>query len=395
MTDTQPATVDGRVEPGYEGVRDAFAANFTERGDQGAAFCLYKDGVPVVDLWGGTADPRTGLAYGPDTLQLVFSTTKGATAVCANLLIEQGRLDPSAPVTEYWPEFGAEGKAGLPVAWLLTHQAGLPAIDVTLTLPEALAWDPIVAALAAQKPLWEPGTAHGYHALTYGWLVGEVVRRVTGKSLGTFFAEEVAGPLGLEFWIGLPESEEPRVAPLNMTLDHMADMPAEELERMAVNFAPDGLGTRALFLGGAFGGFDDGSGPFNTRAVHAAEVPAANGITTARSLARMYAGLIGEVDGVRILADGTVAEMTTPRTSGVDLVLGGESIFGLGMLCDSPFSPFLGPGSFGHYGAGGSVGFAHPDSGVAFGYVMNQMRLGLNGDPRTDSLIEAVHAAVR
>ncbi|HEV3266509.1 MAG TPA: serine hydrolase domain-containing protein [Acidimicrobiales bacterium] len=394
MTDAETTTIDGRVEPGYEGVRDAFAANFDERGDQGAAFCLYKDGVPVVDLWGGTADRRTGLAYGPDTLQLVFSTTKGATAVCANLLIERGLLDPSAPVTEYWPEFGAEGKAGLPVEWLLTHQAGLPAIDATLTLPEALAWDPMIAALAAQKPLWEPGTAHGYHALTYGWLVGEVVRRISGKSLGTFFAEEVATPLGLEFWIGLPESEEGRVAPLNMSLDHIAEMAPEELDRMATNFGPDGLGTRALFLGGAFGSFEDGDGVFNTRAVHAAEVPAANGITTARSLARMYAGLIGEVDGVRILASATVEQMTTPRTSGEDLVLGAESIFGLGMLCDSPFSPFLGPGSFGHYGAGGSVGFAQPGSGVAFAYVMNQMRLGLSGDARTGSLIEAVHATV-
>jgi CubicO group peptidase (beta-lactamase class C family) len=394
MTDTQPTTVDGRVEPGYEGVRDAFAANFAERGDQGAAFCLYRDGVPVVDLWGGTADRHTGSAYGPDTLQLVFSTTKGATAVCANLLVDRGLLDPSAPVTEYWPEFGAEGKAGLPVEFLLTHQAGLPAIDTTLTLPEALAWDPMIAALSAQKPLWEPGTAHGYHALTYGWLVGEVVRRITGRSLGTFFAEEVAAPLGLEFWIGLPESEELRVAPLHMSLDHIAEMAPEELERMAANFGPDGLGTRALFLGGAFGSFEDGDGVFNTRAVHAAEVPAANGITTARSLARMYAGLIGAVDGVRILDGDTVAEMTRPRTSGEDLVLGGESIFGLGMLCDSPFSPFLGPGSFGHYGAGGSVGFAHPASGTAFAYVMNQMRLGLNGDTRTDSLIEAVRAAV-
>ncbi|HWD52773.1 MAG TPA: serine hydrolase domain-containing protein [Acidimicrobiales bacterium] len=394
MTDTERATVEGRVEPGYEGVRDAFAANFTERGDQGAAFCLYQDGVPVVDLWGGTADRHTGSAYGPDTLQLVFSTTKGATAVCANLLIERGLLDPSAPVTEYWPEFGAEGKAVLPVEFLLTHQAGLPAIDTTLTLPEALAWDPMIAALSAQKPLWEPGTGHGYHALTYGWLVGEVVRRVSGKSLGTFFAEEVAAPLGLEFWIGLPESEEHRVAPLNMSLDHITEMAPEELERMAINFAPDGLGTRALFLGGAFGSFEDGDGVFNTREVHAAEVPAANGITTARSLARMYAGLIGEVDGVRILTPDTVDTMIIPRTSGVDLVLGAESIFGLGMLCDTPFSPFLGAGSFGHYGAGGSVGFAQPGAGVAFAYVMNQMRLGLSGDARTGSLIEAVHAAV-
>lgn len=394
MTDANGAAIDGRVEPGYEAVRDAFVANFTERGDLGAAFCLYKDGVPVVDLWGGTANERTGLAYAEDTLQLVFSTTKGATAACANLLIERGLLDTSAPVTEYWPEFGAEGKGTMPVEWLLTHQSGLPAIDAALTLDEVLAWEPIVSALAAQKPFWEPGTAHGYHALTYGWLVGEVVRRITGKSLGTFFAEEVAAPLGLEFWIGLPESEEGRVAPLTMSLDHLADMNPGELDRMATNFGPDGLGTRALFLGGTFGNFTEGGGPFNSRELHAAEVPAANGITTARSLARFYAGLIGDVDGVRILAPGTVTQMSTPRTSGEDLILGAESKFGLGMMCVSPLTPLFGQGSFGHYGAGGSVGFAHPESGIAFAYVMNQMRLGLAGDRRTDSLIDAVHASI-
>ncbi|HEX4244482.1 MAG TPA: serine hydrolase domain-containing protein, partial [Acidimicrobiales bacterium] len=180
MSIAERATIEGTTAPGFGAVRDAFAANFAERGDQGAAVCVYRHGVPVVDLWGGVADPATDTPYTGDTLQLVFSTTKGATAACANLLIERGLLDPSAPVADYWPEFAAAGKGGITVEWVLSHQSALPAIDATLTLAQALAWDPIVEALAGQKPLWEPGTAHGYHALTFGWLVGELVRRVSG-----------------------------------------------------------------------------------------------------------------------------------------------------------------------------------------------------------------------
>jgi CubicO group peptidase (beta-lactamase class C family) len=394
MSIAERATIDGMAAPGFEAVREAFAANFAERGDQGAAVCVYRDGVPVVDLWGGLADPTTDRPYAEDTLQLVFSTTKGATAVCANLLIERGLLDPAAPVCEYWPEFAAAEKEAITVEWVLSHKSGLAAIDATLTLSEALAWDPIVEALAAQKPLWEPGTAHGYHALTFGWLVGELVRRVTGTSIGAFFAHEVAGPLGLDFWIGLPATEEHRVAPLAMTLDYIADMNPEELATMAANFGPDSLGTKALFLNGAFGDFAEGGGPFNLPELHAAEVPAANGITTARSLARFYASLIGEVDGVRILRADTVAEMSRSRTTGTDLVLGGESKFGLGVMCDSAFTPLLGPGGFGHFGAGGSLGFAHPESGISFGYVMNQMRLDVAGDERTSVMIDAIRTSI-
>ncbi len=396
MSIAERATIEGATDPGFGAVKEAFAANFADRGDQGAALCVYRDGACVVDLWGGVADPTTDRPYALDTLQLVFSTTKGATAACANLLIQRGLLDPSAPVSEYWPEFAAAGKEAVTVEWLLTHKSGLAAIDATLTLSEALAWDPVVEALAAQKPLWEPGTAHGYHALTFGWLVGELVRRVTGASIGTFFAREVAGPLGLDFWIGLPPAEEHRVAPLSMTLDYMGDMGPEELATMAANFGPDGLGTRALFLNGAFGDLAGAGagGPFNLTEVHAAEVPAANGITTARSLARLYAALIGEVDGVRILEAGTVDEMSRSRTTGTDLVLGGESAFGLGMMCDSAFTPLLGPGGFGHFGAGGSLGFAHPGSGISFGYVMNQMRLAVAGDERTAVLIDAIRTSI-
>lgn len=196
--------ISGEVASGYEPVRDAFRANFDKHGDVGAAFSLYVRGEKVVDLWGGVADATTGRPWAEDTLQLVYSTTKGATAICAHVLAQSGALDLDAPVAEYWPEFAAEGKGTIPVRWLLSHRSGLPTVDAHLTPADVIEWQPIVAALAAQKPYWEPGTAHGYHALTYGWLVGEVVRRVDGRSLGRFFADEVAAPLGLDFFIGLP-----------------------------------------------------------------------------------------------------------------------------------------------------------------------------------------------
>src|SRR5262245_60332630 len=176
--------IGGTVAPGFEGVRDAFARNFSENGEAGAAFSLVHEGRTVVDLWGGVADVEDGTPYGPDTLQLVFSTTKGATAICAHMLAQRGELDVDAPVTEYWPEFGAAGKGDIPVRYLLCHKAGLPYVEGDLSFEEVLGWEAPVAGLAAMEPIWEPGTAHGYHAVTYGWLVGELVRRVSGRSLG-------------------------------------------------------------------------------------------------------------------------------------------------------------------------------------------------------------------
>ena len=194
--------IHGWTADGFEGVRDAFAGNFDNGSEVGAAFSAYHRGQKVVDLWGGVADQSTGRAWEEDSVVLVFSTTKGATAVCAHRLAQEGRLDVEAPVATYWPAFAAAGKQDMPVSYLLSHQAGLAWIDGTMTLDEALAWDPVVERLAAETPKWEPGTAHGYHATTYGWLVGEVVRQIDGRSLGTYFHDEVAGPLGLDFWIG-------------------------------------------------------------------------------------------------------------------------------------------------------------------------------------------------
>ena len=287
MTETQ-----GWTASGWEGVRDAFQANFDNGSEVGAAFSCYHRGEKVADLWGGIADQDRGDPWNEDTIIPVFSTTKGMTAIIANMLAQEGRLDVEAPVAEYWPEFAANGKQDIPVAYLLSHQAGLAWVDGEMTADEALAWDPVVERLAAEAPKWDPGTKHGYHATTYGWLVGEVIKRVTGKSVGTDLAEMVAGPLGLDCWIGLPESEEHRVATLISTVpprnpDSLAARrPDPVADMIAMFMGPDTALGKALFApGGAF--TDDDI--WNTRAMHAAEVPAANGICDARSLARLYA----------------------------------------------------------------------------------------------------------
>ena len=388
--------VAGQVEPGFEGVAKAFQANFDEHGEVGAAFSLHVGGRKVVDVWGGSADPTRGVPYGEDTLQLVFSATKGATAACASLLAQRGLLDVDAPVVTYWPEFAAAGKEAIPVRWLLCHKAGLPTIDAHLTVAEAMAWDPVIRALEVQTPFWEPGSANGYHAITYGFLVGEVIRRIDGRSPGRFFAEEIAGPLGLEFWIGLPAAEEGRVAPI------IASPPPTDPEVLAVmaKYAgPDSLLGRALSLNGALAL----PAAYNTPEVRAGELPAANGVTTARSLSRMYAGLIGTVEGgppAPLLTSAQIDAARTTQTSGFDQVIsfmpGVErpTSFGLGFMTSSEFSPFGGAGSFGHTGAGGSVGFADPENSLGFGYVMNQMMQNPTGDPRTKGLIQASYDAI-
>lgn len=388
--------IQGECEPRFAPLKEAFAANFTQHGDVGAAFCLYHQGRKVVDLWGGIADDTTNRPWTDDTLQLVFSTTKGATAICAHLLAQRGELDFDAPVVDYWPEFGTAGKAAVPVRWLLSHRSGLPVVDERPPAQELLDWDPIVKRLAEQAPLWEPGSAHGYHALTYGWLVGEVVRRISGKSVGTFFADEVAGPLGLDFHIGLPPQYEPRVSRLvelswggadgsiDASAIDLSHLPAPIRVIAEAYLDPESITNRALHVT---------SPPldWNAPEVHAAEIPAASGIATARSVARMYAATVGDVDGIRVLDPDTVATATEEQSVGRDRVLHVPTRFGLGFFLPSPFVTMGGERSFGHSGAGGSLGFADPDTGVAFGYVMNKMQQNLAGDLRTLSLIGALN----
>jgi CubicO group peptidase (beta-lactamase class C family) len=398
--------IGGHVEPGFAAVEEAFSQNFEDGHETGAAFCLHVDGRKVVDLYGGSFDHEPpdsagGPPYDQDTLQLVFSSTKGATAACANLLEQRGKLDVASPVARYWPEFAQFGKGDIPVLFLLTHQAGLPAVDTRLSPAEVQAWEPVIAALEAQPPLWEPGTAHGYHALTYGWLVGELVRRITGRTVGTYFAEEIAQPLGLEFWIGLPAEQEHRVSPIIGSV-----VPGGQAPGAAGAGAGAGAGTgysstllaRALNAAGAF----STPGWANSRDWHAAEVPAANGITNAVSLSRLYAGLIGTVEGgpaQPILTTDQVARARTVHTFGADLVFASVGLtmkqhIGQGFWVSSPFSTFGGAGSFGHSGAGGSYGFADPENGLAVGYVMNRMWTGMTLDPRSRPLVRACYEAV-
>ncbi|WP_338863826.1 serine hydrolase domain-containing protein [Myxococcus stipitatus] len=392
---------------------DVFRANFEGNpGEVGAACCVYVDGRPVVDLWGGLANREEKRPWSKDTVALVASTTKGATALCAHLLAQRGQLDLDAPVVKYWPEFGAAGKEHIPVRWLLSHQAGLPVVDGPLTFEDACAWHPVIRALEAQKPEWKPGAEHVYHSMTFGFLVGELVRRISGQSLGAFFADQVAAPLGLSAWIGLPERQEERVARIEyaapFTLEEMTAGLIETtgLDRdtviawMNALWGPDSVQARAGQLGGAF---DHTSGYMNTRAFRAAEFPFGNMFSDAHSLARMYAATVSEVDGVRLLNPATVAKMTCVQTDqtrmhglppGLDVPANRSFYMSLGFWRACPPMPMVGPASFGHPGSGGSIGFADPDAGVGFGYVTNLWSFRV-GEPRASNLAAAVTAYLR
>lgn len=374
--------VHGWTARSFGSVRDAFAANFEHHGDVGAACCVYVRGQLVVDLWAGFADLSGGKPWDEETVQIVFSATKGITAICAHLLAEQGRLDLDAPIASYWPEFAAAGKAAIPTRWALCHRAGLAAVDGEITLAEVLAWDPVVAAIAAQTPNWEPGSAHGYHARSFGWIVGEVVRRATGRSLGRFLAEEIAAALGLDCWVGLPATELSRCARI---------LPPEAAGLLSW-IPSDSLMGRVMSGPSGLFAYDE---MWNRPEVLAAEMPSSNGVMSARALARLYAACLGEIDGVRLLTPDTVAAATRVHAEGPDRVLLLPTRYGAGFMLSPMLAPACGPHAFGHTGAGGSLGFADPDAEVAFGYVTTRMKFELSGDQRTQGLVDAVYGALR
>jgi CubicO group peptidase (beta-lactamase class C family) len=381
--------IQGECDERFAAVRETFERGFETGDELGASVCVTVEGETVVDLWGGFADSARTRPWGRDTLANVYSTTKGMTAICALRLVDEGLLDLDAPVARYWPEFAAAGKGDLPVRHLLTHRAGLAAVRKPLALDALYDWDTMTKALAEEEPWWEPGTRHGYHALTYGYLVGELVRRITGRSLGTYFREEVAEPLGLDIHIGLPEEHDARVAELVQGPIHAGEGP-NLFELIAAQ--PESL------IGKAF------ANPLlhplapNTRAWRAAEIPAANAHATAASLARVYAALSlsGELDGVRVLSKGTIEEARTEHSYGMDAVLPLVTRFGLGFGMPTEEEP-LGPNPrvFGHAGMGGSYGQADPESRMSFGYTMNLMHMGLwLVDPRPRRLLAAVYESL-
>jgi len=384
--------VHGTCDRRFTKVRDAFEENFRARDEVGAALAVTLDGEPVVDLWGGHADLARSKPWERDTIVNVYSTTKGMTALSAHRLIDEGRLDLDAPVVRYWPEFAQKGKDRIPVRWLLGHRAGLAAVRATLPNEALYDWNVMCDALAAEEPWWVPGEGHGYHALTIGWLVGELVRRITGRSLGTYFRQEIAEPLGIDFHIGLPDSEHARVAEMSsIPLEVPPDGGVKLAEIILSN--PEGLSARAfmnppsLALG------------VNNREWRAAEIPGANGHGNARALARVYGALSrgGEIDGVHVLSPAGIARCHQEQSAGPDQVLQISTRFGLGFMLsqkerEARFGP--NPRSFGHPGAGGSVGFADPDARIGFGYVMNRMGPHILLDPRAVELIEATYRCV-
>jgi CubicO group peptidase (beta-lactamase class C family) len=387
--------IDGHVEAGFEAVRDEFRANFTERGELGAAVAAYVGGTKVVDLWGGYRDSRRQDRWEEDTLVLVYSTSKGMAAMAVALAHSRGLLDYDALVSSYWPEFAQNGKESITVRQLLAHQAGLSALDVPLSARKLADLDGMASLLAAQKPAWKPGTRQGYHALTIGWYESALLRRVdpAGRPLGRFFAEEVAAPLGLEFYFGLPESVSPdRVARIKgasipSMLAHVRTMPPG----MMASFLRPGSHTARAFMNPRMRGPADLDRP-EYRAV---EIPAGGGIGQVRSIARAYSDMAfgGRELGLSAATfDELVAPPRPPSGNPRDLVLWVPAAYSLGFV--RPTRDFLfgrGFRSFGHPGAGGSFGFADPDAEVSFAYAPNRLGHHLRDDPREKALRDALY----
>ena len=371
----------GACEPRFDAVRDAFAANWTDHGEVGASLCVIVAGETVVDLWAGHADANRSSPWQRDTIANVYSSTKGIAAAAAAILVDRGQLDVERPVVDYWPEFGQAGKSEIKVRHLLTHEAGLAGVDEDLPDGAVLDWDHMIGALERQPPIWTPGQGMGYHAITYGWLVGEVIRRIDGRTCGDFVRDEIAAPLGVDFFIGLPESEDARTAEL---------LPAPGAGPIGVS-TEDNLPARALGLAAP-----RLAGAVNSREWRAAELPAANGHGNGRSLATIYAAL-AQGGGDLLSNDAIEACGPTEHAAREDMVLGFLVRRSLGFILSTAGGRYEwgpNPRTFGHSGAGGSLGFADPDAQIGFGYVMNQMSAGLGADPRWKPMIDAVYASL-
>ena len=369
-------TADGFTQDRFAPVRAAFEANLANGTDVGASFCATLEGETVVDLWGGWADAEMTRPWERDTIVNVYSTTKTMTALVALILADRGELDFDAPVARYWPEFAAAGKEAVKVSHLMSHSAGLSGWKEPITKDDLYDWDKVTALLAAQAPYWEPGTAPGYHALTQGYLVGEVVRRITGRSLGTVFREEVAGPLGADFHIGLPASEDARVAHLIPPPKGGAigDGAQTELQaNMSNNPGVDVMATR-------------------TRAWRGAEIPAAGGTGNARSVAEIHAILAngGVAKGRRFLSEAGCRKALELQVEGQDLILAMPARFGMGFGLAGGTMPLPNPNTIFWGGYGGSLVIIDMDAHTTFAYAMNKMAPTTTGDMRALGLAMAM-----
>ncbi len=383
--------VQGHCDPAFGAVRDVFEENFARGHELGAAIAVYAGDELVVDLWGGVADRHTGRPWRRDTPCVAFSCTKAVTAAAALLLAERGAYDVDAPVAGWWPEFAAHGKEAVTAAHLLSHQSGLPVLERPLTAAGAADAKGVAGLLAAQAPRWTPGTAHGYHALTYGWLAGEIVRRHGGGCpVGEFVREEFAGHLDL--WIGAPDDVIERAARLTAkrpgAAEPATDLPADLITRLTKAYR-DPQSPLNLALGNPAAG----KGGFNNPVVLRGGWPAAGMVTTATALAGFYRDLLAG----RVIRPDTLRAAIRPRVSGPDRVLVVNSAFGLGFM--RPSLTFLIPpagrdSAFGHTGAGGSIGLGDVEHGIGLAYVMNRISDRISGDVRAHRLVAAVYQAL-
>ncbi len=389
-----PVPIHGLCEPGFEAVAAAFEKNFKLHGEVGASVCVQLGGRTVVDLWGGFRDPQRTQPWQADTVSIVFSCTKAATALCAHILVDRGLLDLNAPVAQYWPEFAQAGKQDATVVMALNHTLGLPALRAPVPLGAFADWSYMVQRLAAEAPFWPPGTRVGYHMATYGWLVGELVRRVSGQSLGRFFHQEVALPLGLDFWIGLPPAVGKRVAPL-LPYVRRVDTPRTRFMEQ-VQTDPTSVPHLALLNNGRY--------KADSPAMRAAEVGGTGGVSNARALAGLYAPLAngGALYGVRLLSAQRIEAMRQcSAQTPFDATLCLPTRFGQGFMlrmgngaAAQGQSLRIGESAFGHAGMGGSIGFADPAIGMSLGYTMNQLGAGMLLNECGQTLVEAAYASV-
>ena len=380
--------IQGHCAPGFERVRDAFAKNFAEHGEVGASVCVTHRGHTVVDLWGGLAWPKTNTPWERDTVSIVFSCTKGATALCAHRLVEQGKLDLHGDVARLWPEFAAGGKAGTTLANMLAHTSPVPHLRDAVRKNGYADWDYMVARIAAEPAWWAPGTRQGYHGVTYAWTVGQMVRLAADEPMGVYFKREIADRLGLDFHIGLPASEEHRVAPMIAADPAEVNLGSKFFQAMVQQGS-----LPQLFL------TNNGGADFNSREIHAAEMGSANGITNARGLAGMYAPLANGGGG--LLKPETIARMgRVSAATHEDATLLQPMRFGLGFMMSTDNraaggdSLLLGETGLGHVGMGGSVGFADPEAELSFGYTMNRMGAGILLNARGQGVVDAAYLAV-